>query len=150
VIANVSAHRRANAFAQALEDQSDRGTAAQEAEGPAPDPAAAEQTEQGRMTALAECLGELPRPTLDPEVKVVQRAQLVAAFEAMLQEGTVGGEGDKASLLGLVLGGWGRCRSFGLLGRRAPIGLLLQGLGEGVRPPVRRYVRDHWRHLLSS
>ena len=28
--------------------------------------------------------------------------------------------------------------------------LLLQGLGEGVRPPVRRYVRDHWRHLLSS
>jgi len=98
VIANVSAHRRANAFAQALEDESDRGTAAQEAEGPAPDPAAAEQSEQGRMLALAECLGELPRPTLDPEVKVVQRAQLVAAFEAMLQEGTAGGEAGDASV----------------------------------------------------
>ena len=90
MIANVSAHRRANAFAQALEDESDRGTAAQEAEGPAPDPAAAEQTGSGRMLALAECLGELPKPELDPEVKVVQRAQLVAAMEAMLREGTMG------------------------------------------------------------
>ncbi len=36
----------------------------------------------------------LPRPQLDPEVKVVQRAQLVAAFEAMLQEGTAGGAAD--------------------------------------------------------
>ncbi|MFJ3665868.1 DUF5667 domain-containing protein [Streptomyces sp. NPDC090106] len=91
MIANVSAHRRANAFAQALEDQSDQGTAAEEAEGPAPDPAAAEHSERGRMLALTECLDELPKPKLDPEVKVVQRAQLVAAFEAMLQEGAVGG-----------------------------------------------------------
>jgi hypothetical protein len=37
--------------------------------------------------ALATSLGELPKPALDPEVKVVQRAQLVAAMEAMLQEG---------------------------------------------------------------
>ncbi len=87
MIANVSAHRRANAFAQALdEEQSDRGTAAEQPEGPAPaTPAAAEQTEQGRMLAFATGLGELPKPVLDPEVKVVQRAQLVAAFEAMLQ-----------------------------------------------------------------
>lgn len=86
VIANVSAHRRANAFAQALEEeQSDQGTAAEQSEGPAPAPAAAEQTEQGRMLAFATGLGELPKPVLDPEVKVVQRAQLVAAFEAMLQ-----------------------------------------------------------------
>lgn len=86
VIANVSAHRRANAFAQALEEeQSDQGTAAEQSEGPAPAPAAAEQTEQGRMLAFAAGLGELPKPVLDPEVKVVQRAQLVAAFEAMLQ-----------------------------------------------------------------
>jgi hypothetical protein len=27
---------------------------------------------------------------------------------------------------------------------------VLHGLGEGVRPPVRRWVRDHGRHLLSS
>ncbi|MFJ8140186.1 DUF5667 domain-containing protein [Streptomyces sp. NPDC096013] len=96
MIANVSAHRRANAFAQALdEEQSDRGTAAEQPEGPAPaTPAAAEQTEQGRMLAFATGLGELPKPVLDPEVKVVQRAQLVAAFEAMLQ----GGEAPEASV----------------------------------------------------
>jgi hypothetical protein len=91
VIANVSAHRRANAFAQALQEQSDRGTAAEQSEGHPPSPAAAEKTEQGRLTALATSLGELPKPTLDPEVKVVQRAQLVAAMEAMLLEGTAPG-----------------------------------------------------------
>ncbi|SCF49804.1 hypothetical protein GA0115257_12317 [Streptomyces sp. LcepLS] len=37
-----------------------------------------------------------------------------------------------------------------LLCREALCGPLVQGLGEGVRPPVRRDVRDHWRHLLSS
>lgn len=94
MIANVSAHRRANAFAQALEEQSDRDPAAEQSEGPAPAPAAAEQTEQGRLLALAECLGELPRPELDPEVKVVQRAQLVAAMEAML----LGGEAPEPSV----------------------------------------------------
>ncbi|MFJ2722344.1 DUF5667 domain-containing protein [Streptomyces sp. NPDC087437] len=92
MIANVSAHRRANAFAQALEELSDRGTAAEQAEGPARAPAAAEQTEQGRMLALATGLDALPRPELDPEVKVVQRARLVAAMEAMLQESTAAGE----------------------------------------------------------
>ncbi|MFF1275358.1 DUF5667 domain-containing protein [Streptomyces marokkonensis] len=91
MIANVSAHRRANAFAQALEEESDRGTAAEQSEGSAPAPAAAER-EQTRLLALASGLGALPGPELDPEVKVVQRAQLVAAFEAMLQEGTAAGE----------------------------------------------------------
>ncbi|GGW77974.1 DUF5667 domain-containing protein [Streptomyces griseoloalbus] len=91
MIANVSAHRRANAFAQALEEQSDRGAAAEQSEGSAPAPAAA-QSEQARLLALASGLGALPKPELDPEVKVVQRAQLVAAFEAMLQEGTAAGE----------------------------------------------------------
>ncbi|MFJ5227737.1 DUF5667 domain-containing protein [Streptomyces sp. NPDC088400] len=85
MIANVSAHRRANAFAQALEDQKVQGAAAEQ---PAE---SAESAGQGRLLALASGLGELPRPTLDPEVKVVQRAQLVAAMEAMLQEGTAAG-----------------------------------------------------------
>ncbi|MFJ8650385.1 DUF5667 domain-containing protein [Streptomyces sp. NPDC093546] len=76
MIANVSAHRRANAFAQALEDQ-----AAEQ-----PD-ASAEPTERGRLLALANGLGNLPKPELDPEVKTVQRAQLVAAMEAMVAEG---------------------------------------------------------------
>ncbi|MEU7566645.1 DUF5667 domain-containing protein [Streptomyces fradiae] len=80
MIANVSAHRRANAFAQALEDQ-----AAQQSEAPA------EAGDQSRLLALADSLGELPKPAMDPEVKVVQRAQLVAAMEAMFQEGTAAG-----------------------------------------------------------
>jgi len=87
VIANVSAHRRAHAFAQALEKQSDRGPAAEQPEGPAPAAAEQDRTEQGRMLALTSGLGALPRPELDPEVKVVQRARLVAAMEAMLLEG---------------------------------------------------------------
>lgn len=95
MIANVSAHRRANAFAQALEEQSDRDTAAEQSATPAESPPSAEErTEQGRLLAVAEDLGALPKPQLDPEVKVVQRAQLVAAMEAMLQEGTVGGAAD--------------------------------------------------------
>ncbi|WP_225814322.1 DUF5667 domain-containing protein [Streptomyces spinosus] len=89
MIANVSAHRRANAFAQALEEQSDRDTAAEQSVGPAGSPPTTEdRTEQGELLALAAGLGALPKPQLDPEVKVVQRAQLVAAMEAMLQEGT--------------------------------------------------------------
>ncbi|MER5961862.1 DUF5667 domain-containing protein [Streptomyces sp. NPDC002057] len=82
MIANVSAHRRANAFAQAMEDRASEDAAAEQPEAPA------EPAEQGRLLALANGLGELPKPQLDPEVKVVQRAQLVAAMEAMLMEGS--------------------------------------------------------------
>lgn len=78
MIANV--HRRANAFAQALEDRTSEGAAEQ------PD-APADAGDQGRLLALASGLGELPKPELDPEVKVVQRAQLVAAMEAMFAQG---------------------------------------------------------------
>ncbi|MEU6882797.1 DUF5667 domain-containing protein [Streptomyces sp. NPDC046712] len=82
MIANVSAHRRANAFAQALDDRTPDDATAEQPE------ASAEPAEQGRLLALANGLGNLPKPELDPEVKVVQRAQLVAAMEAMLAEGT--------------------------------------------------------------
>ncbi|OAH09334.1 DUF5667 domain-containing protein [Streptomyces jeddahensis] len=88
MIANVSAHRRANAFAQALEDHSDGGTAAEQPGD------SSEQAEKQRMVALATGLGRLPKPELDAGVKVVHRARLVAAMEAMLLEGTeAGGEG---------------------------------------------------------
>ncbi|MFE9913340.1 DUF5667 domain-containing protein [Streptomyces clavifer] len=83
MIANVSAHRRANAFAQALEEQSPQGAAAVQPEEPA------EQADHGTLLALANGIGELPKPELDPEVKVVQRAQLVAAMETMFAEGGV-------------------------------------------------------------
>ncbi|MEU1277792.1 DUF5667 domain-containing protein [Streptomyces sp. NPDC005805] len=85
MIANVSAHRRASAFAQALEDRA--------AEQPR---ASVEETEQDRLLSLANGLGELPRPEMDPEVKVVQRAQLVAAMEAMLKDGPVAEGGASA------------------------------------------------------
>ncbi|CAM5247966.1 hypothetical protein GCM10010329_08710 [Streptomyces spiroverticillatus] len=89
MIANVSAHRRANAFAQALEDQELQGTAAEQPEGTAG--AAEGPGDQGALLSLVSGLGDLPAPEMDPEVKVVQRAQLVAAMEAMLLEGTAGG-----------------------------------------------------------
>ncbi|MFJ3706593.1 MULTISPECIES: DUF5667 domain-containing protein [unclassified Streptomyces] len=81
MIANVSAHRRANAFAQALEEQSPKGAAAVQPEEPA------EPADHGPLLALANGLGELPEPQFDPDVKVVQRAQLVAAMETMFAEG---------------------------------------------------------------
>ncbi|WP_299537963.1 DUF5667 domain-containing protein [uncultured Streptomyces sp.] len=81
MIANVSAHRRANAFAQALDEQSSQGAAAAQPEEPA------EQADHGPLLALANGLGEVPKPEFDPEVKVVQRAQLVAAMETMFAQG---------------------------------------------------------------
>ncbi|WP_424213134.1 DUF5667 domain-containing protein [Streptomyces sp. BI20] len=85
MIANVSPHRRANAFAQALEDRTP-------SEPPTTDPAAeqseapAEPADHDRLLTLASALGDMPRPQMDADVKVVQRAQLVAAMEAMVLE----------------------------------------------------------------
>jgi hypothetical protein len=114
VIGQATAHRRANAFAQALEEREAR--AAREADdGSAPeyagDAAAAEDApagrrhtehgshgshaagrgadpEQGALVALATVLAEQPRPTLDPARKTVQRAQLIAAMEQALADGS--------------------------------------------------------------
>ncbi|MFF1561148.1 DUF5667 domain-containing protein [Streptomyces sp. NPDC058279] len=91
MIANVTPHRRANAFALALEDRtpsdlSEPDPAAEQSEAPA------ESADHDRLLALANVLGErMPRPVLDPEVKVVQRAQLVAAMEALVMEERAGG-----------------------------------------------------------
>ncbi|GAA0621679.1 DUF5667 domain-containing protein [Streptomyces crystallinus] len=81
MIANVSAHRRANAFAQALEEAS----AAQQP--PATPAARAEPAAEADLLTLATVLGELPKPELDPQVKVEQRALLVAAMEQMFASG---------------------------------------------------------------
>ncbi|MEU6092660.1 DUF5667 domain-containing protein [Streptomyces sp. NPDC047085] len=130
MIANVSAHRRANAFAQALEEQSDRDTAAEQSAARAGSPPTTEElSEQGELLALAADLGALPRPQLDPEVKVVQRAQLVAAMEAMLQEGTAGGAAD-ASVPGQRARGRGAHRA-SPLGKLRPRSRLAKGLTAG-------------------
>lgn len=131
MIANVSAHRRANAFAQALEELSDQSTAAERPEGSAPAPAA-QQTEKGRMLALTTGLDELPKPVLDPEVKVVHRAQLVAAMEAMLRDGTL--PGREASDPSVPEQRSGRARGAhraGPLGKLRPRSRLTKGLAAG-------------------
>ncbi|WP_431042902.1 DUF5667 domain-containing protein [Streptomyces sp. P1-3] len=85
MIAKVSAHRRANAFAQALEaledqHQDPQGTMAGRPGAPA------DEAERARLLALASGLGELPAPELDPEVRTTQRAELIAAMEAAFAE----------------------------------------------------------------
>ncbi|WP_105975905.1 DUF5667 domain-containing protein [Streptomyces geranii] len=148
MIANVSAHRRANAFAQALEELSDRDSAAEQSDGPAPGPdpeppqAAAEPTdhqadhraeraEPNRLLALATGLGELPKPVLDPAVKVVHRAQLVAAMEAMLRDGTVpGGEASNPLVPEQRSRARGAHRASGL-GKLRPRSRLTKGLAAG-------------------
>ncbi|WP_095757024.1 DUF5667 domain-containing protein [Streptomyces xinghaiensis] len=126
MIGSVSAHRRANAFAEALDEQ--------RPEPPADDP------ELGRLLALTTGLGELPEPRLDPEVRTVQRARLVAAMEAMLADGAEGsgsgeGEAARASVPGQRAGAHARRRK--RLGRlrlrsRWSKGLAAGGLTVGV------------------
>ncbi|MFJ4832777.1 DUF5667 domain-containing protein [Streptomyces sp. NPDC088747] len=129
MIANVSAHRRANAFALALDEPCDQGTAADQPDGSAPSHAAAEQTDQG-LLALVTGLGELPKPELDPEVKVVQRAQLVAAMEAMLLEGTAAGGPGTSVPEQRSHRGRGAHRATGL-GKLRPRSRLSKGLAAG-------------------
>ncbi|GAA4660770.1 DUF5667 domain-containing protein [Streptomyces chumphonensis] len=104
MIGSVSTNRRAAAFAQALDERA--GSAAEDAAAEAPHAEAphagaappdahrasgrgepAEEAEQRLMLSLAEGLGSLPAPELDPEVKAVQRAQLIAAMENQFAPG---------------------------------------------------------------
>ncbi|MFF3564369.1 DUF5667 domain-containing protein [Streptomyces sp. NPDC002574] len=87
MIANPTAHRRANAFADALEDDGQQAHAGEQHGAHAADRHA--DPAQGRLLALADALEDVPRPTLDPEAKTVQRAQLIAAMEAALADGTL-------------------------------------------------------------
>jgi hypothetical protein len=83
------------------------------------------------MLALATGLGELPKPVLDPEVKVVQRAQLVAAMEAMLRDGTAPlGEARDSSVPEQRSHRRGAHRATGL-GKLRPRSRLSKGLAAG-------------------
>ncbi|QMU72961.1 DUF5667 domain-containing protein [Streptacidiphilus sp. P02-A3a] len=73
--ANVLEHRRAKAFADAVED--------------GPGTAAAQQFPE--LLTMVETLGSMPAPTLAPEVRTVQRAQLMAEFERAFAGGGGGG-----------------------------------------------------------
>ncbi|MDF3293112.1 DUF5667 domain-containing protein [Streptomyces silvisoli] len=86
MIGQATAHRRANAFAQALESADTREATPERAAHAADRHA---DPQQGRLLAMAEALADVPRPELDPEVKMVQRAQLIAAMEAALADGSL-------------------------------------------------------------
>lgn len=125
MIANVSAHRRANAFAQALEDQALKGAADERIDTPAQEPA---EPEAARLLAVADGLGELPKPALDPEVRTVQRAQLIAAMEAAFAEGGAPSDGAKVPQQRGVRGAHRAAKS---LGRLRPRSRLTKGLAAG-------------------
>ncbi|MGG2462147.1 DUF5667 domain-containing protein [Streptomyces sp. RGM 3693] len=122
MIANVSVHRRANAFAQALEEQVLRGAAAEDqVDNPAQVPVDAQ------LLAVADGLGELPKPEMAAEVKTVQRAQLIAAMEAAFAEGATSGDArvpDQREAKGAH-------RATKSLGRLRPRSRLSKGLAAG-------------------
>ncbi|MFJ9775335.1 DUF5667 domain-containing protein [Kitasatospora sp. NPDC101157] len=79
--ANVLEHRRAKAFAEALEahQAEQRRTAGADSANTAS--AEAGSVAMAELVGLADALVALPGPALDQEVRTVQRAQLMAAFE---------------------------------------------------------------------
>ncbi|SEO15828.1 hypothetical protein SAMN05216267_1018175 [Actinacidiphila rubida] len=109
MIGQATAHRRANAFAQALEEKaledtpvagapdgsqgghgSHHGGARGEHGGTHGAHAAARHADpdQAALVALAAAISSRPRPVMDAEKKTVQRAQLIAAMEQAIADGS--------------------------------------------------------------
>ncbi|MFE4976884.1 DUF5667 domain-containing protein [Kitasatospora sp. NPDC056651] len=86
--ANVLEHRRAKAFAEALEahQAEQRATATAGSDNTAATEAGS--AAMAGLVGLTDALGALPGPALDREVRTVQRAQLMAAFEQAFAGGT--------------------------------------------------------------
>ncbi|TDC04403.1 hypothetical protein E1265_35980, partial [Streptomyces sp. 8K308] len=79
MIGSVSANRRANAFAQLLDE-----TGLEEPRldgGPAAADQPADGAEQAALLSVVDRLAALPRPELSPDAKAEQRAMLIAALE---------------------------------------------------------------------
>lgn len=128
MITNISVHRRANAFAQALEEQVPTGTATEDqVDTPAQTPG------EARLLAVADGLGELPRPEMATEVKTVQRAQLMAAMEAAFAEGA-SPDGPRVPEQRSSRGGHRAAKQLGKLRPRSRLskGLAAGGLTVGV------------------
>lgn len=119
--ANVLEHRRAKAFAEALEaHRTENGPGGS-------DPGGAHRAGSTAMTellTLADALDALPRPELAAETRAVQRAQLMAAFEqAFAGGGTPAVPVQRRHrAAGAVRGRWGR---------RLAIGGLVAGVAVG-------------------
>ncbi|HEX5568830.1 MAG TPA: DUF5667 domain-containing protein [Streptomyces sp.] len=142
---SVSPSRRANAFAQALDERESEGTAADRSGGAAPTPptaptdpaapagAAEEKTDQAALLSLADRLVSLPRPTMAPDVKAAQRARLVAAMENTLAENGEGSRvpGQRTPHARTRRGGAHRASPLGALGTLRPRSRLAKGLAAG-------------------
>ncbi|WP_030232074.1 DUF5667 domain-containing protein [Streptomyces sp. NRRL S-350] len=123
--ANVLEHRRAKAFAEALEAHQTEQRAAANAESANTTGAAAGSVAMAELVGLTESLGALPGPALDREVRTVQRAQLMAAFEQAFAGGpgaTVPRQRRHRAIRTAPRGRWSR---------RFAIGGLVAGLAVG-------------------
>ncbi|MGW3244929.1 DUF5667 domain-containing protein [Streptomyces sp. NPDC001070] len=133
MIANPTAHRRANAFADALEGEGPQTGAGVQHGAHAADRHA--DPDQGRLLVLADALQDVPRPTLDPETKTVQRAQLIAAMEAALADGTLTVPGQRDGGRGAHRAGGrglGKLRPRSAWSRRLAAGGLSVGVAAGA------------------
>jgi hypothetical protein len=129
------AHRRANAFAQALEDVAvpeeaggEHGTGTR---------AASRHTdpEQTAMLALAASLSNRPRPTMDADQKALRRAQLIAAMEQAIADGGFEGSGRVPEQRAEARGSHRGLRKPGMrskLSRRLAVGGLSVGVAAGA------------------
>ncbi|MDX6311436.1 MAG: hypothetical protein QOF44_900 [Streptomyces sp.] len=133
MIANPTAHRRANAFAEALEDDGPQAVGEQQHGAHAAHAADRHaDPDQGRMLALADALEDVPRPTLDPAKKIEQRAQLIAAMEAALADGTLKVPEQRGSSSGSTRNGAHRYKPSSRWGRRLAAGGLSVGVAAGA------------------
>lgn len=138
----VSPSRRANAFAQAL-DERESGDAAAERSGGAvpaapttpadstgPAGSAGETGEQATLLSVADRLESLPKPTMAADVKAAQRARLIAAMEsAFAEDGDGSPVPEQRTRAGR--GGAHRALPLGPLGRLRPRSRLARGLAAG-------------------
>ncbi|WP_431679215.1 DUF5667 domain-containing protein [Kitasatospora sp. KL5] len=124
--ANVLEHRRAKAFAEALEAH--RTDNPPGGGGPAGGTAGgshrAGSTAMAELLAMADTLEELPVPEFSAEAKAVQRAQLMAAFEQAFAGGV-------APSVPRQRGGHAARAGRGRWGRRLAIGGLVAGVAVG-------------------
>lgn len=157
MIGSVATNRQATAFAQALEHELDEATAADRTRGdggvralpPAPErlPATGDggrphggtanpcggdrPTEPELLLGLAERLEALPRPELAPDVKAVQRAQLVASMEAEFATPEARAAKVPEQRGGRARKGAHRAPALGPLGKLRPRSRLTKGLAAG-------------------
>ncbi|MFD5081309.1 DUF5667 domain-containing protein [Kitasatospora sp. NPDC058201] len=123
--ANVLEHRRAKAFAEALEAHQAEQLATDGAETARSTAGSAGPATMAGLIDMVGALGALPGPELDREVRTVQRAQLMAAFEQAFAGGpgaTVPRQRRHRAIRSAPRGRWSR---------RFAIGGLVAGLAVG-------------------